>query len=104
MSPRVYYAVIADAIASRGLPPARRAALQTAVRAAARELTRRHRRAVAAGDEPAALGAAAGREEQGERESAPLGDAGAGHGSLGWVLLAGECSDRSWADQLRGGL
>ena len=44
----VYYAVIADATASRRLPPARRAALQTALRTLARDLTRRHRRAVTA--------------------------------------------------------
>jgi hypothetical protein len=44
----VYYAVIADAVASRRLAPARRAALQTGLRAVARDVTRRHRRAVAA--------------------------------------------------------
>jgi len=51
MSPP-YYAVIADAIASRRLTPARRGALQTALRAVARDLTRRHRRAVAAAFAP----------------------------------------------------
>jgi hypothetical protein len=44
----VYYAVIADAIASRRLTPARRTALQTGLRTVARDLTRRHRRVVAA--------------------------------------------------------
>jgi hypothetical protein len=48
----LYYALIADAIASRRLPPARRGALQTTLRAVARDLTRRHRRAVAAAFAP----------------------------------------------------
>ena len=51
MSPP-YYALIADAIASRRLTPARRSALQGVERAVARDLTRRHRRAVAAAFAP----------------------------------------------------
>ena len=44
----VYIALIADATASRQLPPARRARLQADARAAVLELNRRYRRALAA--------------------------------------------------------
>jgi hypothetical protein len=62
---KVYVALIADAAASRLLPPARRARLQADVRAALPELNRRYRRALAArfavtlGDELQCLLAAA---------------------------------------------
>ena len=48
MSLRIYLALIADATASRALPPPRRARLQADVRAAAKELNRRFARALAA--------------------------------------------------------
>src|SRR5207247_9183294 len=48
MSSKVYVAAIADATASRLLPPARRARLQAELRAALPELNRRYRRALAA--------------------------------------------------------
>src|SRR5438128_12564490 len=48
MSSQVYVAAIADATASRLLPPARRARLQAELRAALPELNRRYRRALAA--------------------------------------------------------
>src|SRR3989442_1528571 len=48
MSSQVYVAAIADATASRLLPPARRARLQAELRAALPDLNRRYRRALAA--------------------------------------------------------
>jgi SatD family (SatD) len=48
MSLRTYVALIADATASRALPPPRRARLQADVRAAVKELNRRFARALAA--------------------------------------------------------
>src|SRR3989449_8355603 len=48
MSSKVYVAAIADATASRLLPPARRARLQAELRAALPDLNRRYRRALAA--------------------------------------------------------
>src|SRR5207247_2439243 len=48
MSSQVYVAALADATASRLLPPARRARLQAELRAALPELNRRYRRALAA--------------------------------------------------------
>jgi hypothetical protein len=48
MSTRSYIALIADATASRALPPPRRARLQTDVRATVKELNRRFARALAA--------------------------------------------------------
>src|SRR5690349_19642799 len=48
MSSPIYVAAIADATASRLLPPARRARLQADLRAALPELNRRYRRALAA--------------------------------------------------------
>src|SRR5258708_11793638 len=48
MSTRSYVALIADATASRALAPARRARLQTDVRAVLKELNRRFARALAA--------------------------------------------------------
>src|SRR2546425_9213238 len=48
MSSQVYVAAIADARASRQLPPARRARLQAELRAALHVLNRRYRRALAA--------------------------------------------------------
>src|SRR2546427_12364296 len=48
MSSKVYVAAIADATASRLLPPARRARPQAELRAALPDLNRRYRRALAA--------------------------------------------------------
>src|SRR2546428_248705 len=48
MSSKVYVAALADATASRLLPPARRARLQAELRAALPDLNRRYRRALAA--------------------------------------------------------
>jgi hypothetical protein len=48
MSPPIYVAAIADATASRLLPPTRRARLQAELRTALPELNRRYRRALAA--------------------------------------------------------
>lgn len=48
MASQIYYALLADAAASRALPPRRRATIQAALRAALPDLNRVYRRALAA--------------------------------------------------------